>query len=145
MFRSGGGRRIALRLREDGRLETDGVRPGRASRDPRKLFRWIAAPAHPNEPRLFGSARLGRARHLIRRFGDRRLSKGGGAPIGWLRGAGGPSCRPIFSASHPVTGDQLLTCSPDEALAHGYFLDGDLGFILDAGSARMPSATSRGT
>ena len=35
---------IALRLRPDGRLDSEFCAPGRASRDPRKVARWIAEP-----------------------------------------------------------------------------------------------------
>ena len=35
---------VALLLRDDGHLATDLTRPGRASRDPRKVVRWVAGP-----------------------------------------------------------------------------------------------------
>src|SRR5690606_11948694 len=46
---------LALRLRSDGRLTSDLCTPGRASRDPRKVGRWLT------EPVVFGGSAVTRA------------------------------------------------------------------------------------
>lgn len=128
---------VALRLRTDGRLASDLAQPGRASRDPRKLGSWIAAPVARrgvDPPRSTAKEAGARLRHVAL---HRRLSDDEGVTLGWLRAEGGPGCSPLFSATHPVTGDQLVTCSAHEATSHGYPLEGILGYILDAGTDRV--------
>jgi hypothetical protein len=131
---------VALRLRNDGRLATDLARPGRASRDPRKIGAWVAAPLNWNgHSPPEGARRVATARilHLARRFGDRRLVNDEGVTLGWLRREDAPGCSPLISSTHPVTGDQFVTCSAEEAVALGFLPDGILGFIFDAGAERV--------
>jgi glycosyltransferase involved in cell wall biosynthesis len=135
LFRDPAGDLVALRLRRDGRLASDMARPGRASRDPRKIGGWIGAPmkaAGQGRARAAAS----RLRHLATHPGARRRTETGGDVLGWMRTVDSPGCSPLLSSTHPVTGDQLATCSVKEALAHGYLPDGVLGYILDAGSDR---------
>ena len=130
MFSSPGRDLVALRVRADGRLATDLARPGRATRDPRRLARWIAKlPPSDGADRYWAPST--RAKFLIRHWAGRRLRDEQGATVGWLRREDVPGSHPLFSTTHPVTGDQLLTCTPDEATELGYLLDGVLGFILD--------------
>ena len=136
-------RLVALRLREDGRLDTELAKPGRASRDPRKLGGWIAAPLSWNggRPRaVYGRAGAARIGHLARHPRSRKLKEGDGAVLGWLRREEAPGCSPLFSTTHPATGDQFVTRSAQEAVDLGYLLDGILGFILDAGADSAPEA-----
>ncbi len=122
--------RIALRLCQDGRLTTDLARPRRATRDPRELARWVArSPASDTGP--YRSPRA-RARSLARHRLAHRPREGGSVTLGWLNREGSPGARPLFSTTHPVTGDQLVTCNPQEAVAFGYRFDGALGFVLGA-------------
>jgi hypothetical protein len=111
---------VSLGLRSDGRLTTDATSPGRASRDPRRLVRWLAAGE---------GAGIERLSHLALNSRTRRLAEGTGAPLGGLRPEGGPDLFPLFSTTHLVTGDQLVTCSLGEALDRGYQQDGVLGYI----------------
>ncbi len=137
LFRHPAGDLIALRLRDDGRLLSDLARPGRASRDPRKIGHWVAAPiraAGPKARRDASREAATRLRQLALHAGARKLSDEGGVVLGWLRATDSPGCSPLLSATHPVTGDQLATCSAHEALNHGYVLDGVLGYVLDAGA-----------
>jgi hypothetical protein len=133
LFRHPGSDLVALRLRSDGRLASGMARPGRASRDPRKIGHWLAAPVRSGDR---GGSReaVERLRRLASHPGTRRLSEDGGTVLGWLRTEDSPGCSPLLSATHPVTGDQLATCAPREALDHGYVLDGVLGYVLDAGA-----------
>lgn len=134
---------IALKRRADGRLISDLAQPGRASRDPRKIGAWVVAPlgwngdGPPEGSHGIASARL---RHLARRYGDRRRSGDEGEVIGWLRREETPGCSPLISSTHPITGDQYVTCSAEEAIGLGFLPDGILGYILDASAARSAGA-----
>jgi hypothetical protein len=137
MFRHSGSDLVALRLRGDGRLASDLARPGRASRDPRKIGHWVAAPIREAGSTTAGDGSreaAARLRQLAMHPGARRLAKDSGVTIGWLRTTDSPGCSPLLSTTHPVTGDQLATCSTHEALDRGYTLDGVLGYVLNAGA-----------
>jgi glycosyltransferase involved in cell wall biosynthesis len=138
VFAESGRNLVALRCRDDGRLVSDLAQPGRTSRDPRKLLRWLAgSPAGGQGEDWSKSARL---RHLARNRDGRRQGGGEGVTLGWLRRQGARESRPLFSTTHPITGDQLVTCDPHEAVALGYLPDGVLGFILDAGTDYDPAS-----
>ena len=138
MYRHEGGELVALRLRRDGRLATDLARPGRASRDPRKIGRWVVAPLRSSSyspPRAI-LAFWARLLHLALHFHDRSQARDRGETLGWLRREVAPGCSRLFSCTHPVTGDQLVTCFTQEAIELGYLPDGVLGYILDVGADR---------
>lgn len=130
----GGERMVALWRREDGRLATDLTRPTRPSRDPRTIGRWIASPLkgwrRPNVPASATRAVGARARHLARHRHARK-QRGGGVALGWLRRESREGFSPLFSATHLVTGDQLVTHTPDEGTNAGYVIDGLLGYARD--------------
>jgi hypothetical protein len=71
---------------------------------------------------------ISRARRLTL-DSKRAQSADDGETLGWLRTAGAPGYFPLFSTTHPVTGDQLVTALPEAALARGYLADGTLGWI----------------
>ncbi|MGC1852048.1 MAG: hypothetical protein WA687_06375, partial [Solirubrobacterales bacterium] len=52
-----------------------------------------------------------------------------GEPQGWLFGTDRPGRAPLFAAYHPVTGDQLLTRSAQDAAQLGYGPVHLLGYI----------------
>lgn len=123
---------VALRLRPDGRLASELCSPGRASRDPRKLGRWLAGPLVADGPvttRVRGAAL--RLRHLALHSRSRRLSDEEGEILGYLPRRHMPGCSTLYSTIHPVTGDQLVTRVPHEATEAGYVMDGILGAIFD--------------
>jgi glycosyltransferase involved in cell wall biosynthesis len=123
---------VALRLLGDGRLASDLLAPGRASRDPRRIVRWLAEPLVWREAPSARARRIGgRLRQLARRRRAKRGSDRDGAVLGYLRHDRAPGTSPLFSTIHPATGDQLVTCAPGEAAAKGYVLEGALGAILD--------------
>jgi glycosyltransferase involved in cell wall biosynthesis len=124
--------RVALRLRPDGRLASEMCTPGRASRDPRKIGRWLAEPVAVggDSPAQTDRTRA-RLRHLAMHFRDRRLSDEDGVVLGYLQRDVIAGCSALFSTIHPVTGDQLATRFPQEATQSGYVLDGFLGAIFD--------------
>jgi hypothetical protein len=112
---------VALRLRSDGRLVTDLAAPGRATRNPRRIADWVAT----GDEEGSAAARV----ISLARNGARRVSADSGEAIGWLRTSGARQFFPLFSTTHPVFGDQLVTARPEVALARGYAIDGMLGFI----------------
>jgi glycosyltransferase involved in cell wall biosynthesis len=57
---------VALRLHEDGRLTSDLARPGRASRDPRAVARWVTASGDADRRWTPPT----RARHLLTHWAD---------------------------------------------------------------------------
>ncbi|HET9184530.1 MAG TPA: hypothetical protein VFN82_00185, partial [Solirubrobacterales bacterium] len=123
---------VALRLRSDGRLASELCTPGRASRDPRKIGRWLVEPVRSAEPGRNGAAdAAARTRHLLTAFRGRRLAEDEGRVLGYLREQLMPGCSTLYSTIHPVTGDQLVTRSPQEAEEAGYVMDGILGAIFD--------------
>jgi glycosyltransferase involved in cell wall biosynthesis len=123
---------VALRLRSDGRLASELVNPGRASRDPRKIGRWVAGPLRAEGEAKSGAAgAASRLRHLTSNFGARRLVEENGEILGYLRRQTMPGCSILYSTIHPVTGDQLVTRFPQEATEAGYVMDGILGAIFD--------------
>lgn len=128
LFSSSAGDLVALQLLDDGRLATDLATAGRPTRDPRQLARWVArSPASDTGPYRSPTTR---ARSLVRHRLERRSRDSRGLTLGWLRGEGSPGVRPLFSTTHPVTGDQLVTRNPQEALAYGYAFDGILGYVI---------------
>jgi hypothetical protein len=132
---------VALRLRSDGRLASELVDPGRASRDPRKICRWLGEPLAADSQastRMRGVA--SRLRHFVRHYRARRLADEEGVTLGYLPRQVMPGCSVLYSTIHPVTGDQLATRVPQEAIDAGYVMDGILGAIFDPpGDAAAPS------
>jgi hypothetical protein len=126
---------VALQLRGDGRLATEEVRPGRASRNPRRIGRWIAGSPGSNGRLGSPSTMNARLRHLARHFQARKLAEDGGTTLGWLRREDAHGCSALFSTTHPVTGDQLVTRFAQSAIDLGYLVDGVLGYILVTGAA----------
>lgn len=120
---------LTLGLRSDGRLASEQARPGRASRDPRRLARWLAAEDGGEGAATGVGAAGGRLTYLAQNTRTRRLAEDRGQVLGGLQPGGGPDLFPLFSTTHLVTGDQLVTCSLGDALARGYVQDGVLGFI----------------
>jgi len=139
LLREPGDAVIPLRLRADGRVETELVRPSRMSRDPRLAGRWVVAPLSwsGGVPPAWAQRATGtRARRLLKLWADRGPLTNGrrqAETLGWLRRTPATGYSPLFSATHPVTGDQLVTRSELEATDLGYRLDGLLGHVFDAG------------
>ena len=130
--RHAGPQMIALRLRPDGRLDSELCAPGRASRDPRKIARWIAEPLRgAGNPSGGRGGTYSRVRHLAMHHRDRRVVGDGGETLGYLCRENIPGCSTLYSTIHPVTGDQLVTRFPQEATEAGYVMDGILGAIFD--------------
>ena len=138
LLRGPGDAVVALRLRSDGRVETELARPSRASLDPRAAARWVVAPLRWNGgvPPAWAQRATGtRARRLLRSQTARagHVPSRGQQTLGWLRRRPATGYSPLFSATHPVSGDQFLTRSELEATDLGYSVDGVLGYIFDAG------------
>jgi len=133
LYGHGGPGLVALRVRDDGRLVSDLMRPSRPLRHPARIGLWaarrlLATRRGQAGPHMGATVRLG---HLLRSPRTRRLSADEGVVLGWLRRDAVPGSSHLFSAVHPLTGDQLVTRSPEEAERLGYLLDGVLGMIVD--------------
>jgi glycosyltransferase involved in cell wall biosynthesis len=123
---------VALRLRSDGRLASELCVPGRASRDPRKIGRWLAEPLRADaRPATQAKGAGSRLRHFATDYRSRRLADQEGEVLGYLPRQNMSGTSTLYSTVHPVTGDQLVTRSPEEATAAGYVMDGILGAIFD--------------
>jgi hypothetical protein len=97
--------------------------------------RWILAPLGWAGPVGGARAAAGRALRLGRGRGD-----GGPAePLGRLRAQPAPGFSELYSAIHPIVGDQFVTRSALEAADLGYTLQGVLGYICDASADRSPA------
>lgn len=117
-----------------GRLLTDRHQPPRRWFGAAKAARWVAEPAAWR-----GLApRSTQAKAILRRslMAARRLShprnpaaEPAGPPAGWLFEADRPGLTPLFAAYHPVSDDQLLCRSPEEAAQLGYLAPALLGFL----------------
>jgi hypothetical protein len=108
----------------------DPVRPGRAT-----MLRWALAPLRWRELGPLGGRAAASARRVLTarngRSADQVPATGSpGEPAGFLRAHGGAGTLPLYSAVHPVTGDQLLTTSEWEANDMGYMPRVLLGFLV---------------
>jgi hypothetical protein len=136
LWMRGGPGLTALRVDAGGRLGTDLLTPERTHPRPNTAARWIAAPlGWDRRPRAWAvRAAASRARHAVRHAPGAGDAPDAGSILGWLCRRPALGWSPLFSATHPVLGDQFLTRSALEAQDLGYRLDGVLGYICDAGA-----------
>jgi glycosyltransferase involved in cell wall biosynthesis len=131
------GNGIAAWVDAEGRLHTEAYTPTRHPFDLPGTLRWVGAPA---SWRGFGRARA-RSRAVARRGAEAvrhavarpGLTAPGGRDVrslAWLLSDPGGDRHPLFSATHPVTADQLVTRDPSEARELGYGPVQMLGYAL---------------
>lgn len=129
------GNGIAAWVDGEGRLHTASYAPTRHPFDLSRTLRWVGAPA---TWRGFGRPRA-RARAIARRSVEavrHTVARPGiAAAVGrdaqsWLLPDPGADRHPLFSATHPVTADQLVTRDPSEARELGYGPVHMLGYAL---------------
>jgi hypothetical protein len=127
---------VPLWITDDGRIATSIPLPSAGAPATSTLLRWAAAPANW---RGFGHYEA-RARSVVRRAIDARRELAqprstppapSGAPAGYIFDAEGPGRLPLYTASHPVTGDQFVTSYRLEAQDMGYVGITQLGWISD--------------
>lgn len=128
---------IAAWVDADGRLHTEAYTPTRHPFDLSRTLRWVGA---PTSWRGFGRARArSRAvarrgaqavRHAVARPGLAAPGECDVASRAWLLPDPGRDRNPLFSATHPVTADQLVTRDPSEARELGYGPVQMLGYSL---------------
>ncbi len=113
---------------------TGGYSPPLSKPGATAALRWTGEPVAWGD---FGSPRT-RARAMLRRAvqsAQSRARLGQGLPgpdrdpQGWLFESPRPGLRPLYASHHPVTGDQLLTCSAEDAAQMGYGNVQLLGFM----------------
>jgi D-inositol-3-phosphate glycosyltransferase len=124
---------VAVWQAPDGRIVTDAYDAALRRRRLRTALEYVVEPVRWSRlgRRLRARALLRRALEL-RHAGRRGGARPGGEPVGYLYGAEEPGTRPLFSALHPVTGDQLLTTSPEEPDSLGYLETAELGQLRAA-------------
>jgi glycosyltransferase involved in cell wall biosynthesis len=131
------GNGIAAWVDAEGLLHTEAYTPTRHPFDLNRTLRWVGAPA---SWRGFGRVRA-RSRAVARRGAEAAryavARPGLAAPAGrdvrslaWLLPDPGSERHPLFSATHPVTADQLVTRDPSEARELGYGPVRLLGYAL---------------
>jgi hypothetical protein len=126
---------VPVWLTADGFLRTDAYAPQAARPDPAASLRWTLAPASWSgfsTAQIRARAVAGRAlrlpRHVLRT--RRAADPPEGPPIAYLSRTARENSAPLYSALHPVTGDQLLTRDPWGAAEMGYADPVVLGEIL---------------
>lgn len=118
----------------DGYLVTERHRPPSGRSRPASVARWTAEPAAWRglaSPAARAKVSARRATIAAARIARpaRPLAEPGGEPEGWLFDSGRPGRAPLFAAYHPVTGDQLLTRSAEDAAQLGYGPPQLLGYL----------------
>ena len=129
---------IAVRSAPDGRLVTDRATPALA-RPRLPLVRFLRLP-RPAAWRRLASLRsraaivARRARIALRRPWRRfdPEAEPTGRPLGFIHRRPAPGTSPLYSAVHPITGDQLLTTTKKEVEAFGYGEPALLGHLVAA-------------
>ncbi len=116
---------VPVTMSADGRLSTAGYAPSARPAGPRKVARWVAAPATWRDVDIPAAART---RAVGRRAAGgvvsmaRRSSKAAeGRPVGHLHSLPRRGRVALYSSVHPITGDQLLST--------GEFEGNDLGYV----------------
>ena len=131
---------VELRRLPGGRIATKLLAPAPAAVADvvRAAPRWVAAPlAWSRRPHGWAvRAAASRARHAVRMRATPADGDGDAAVLGYLRSAPEPGYSPLYSARHPVLGDQFVTRSELEARDLGYWLEGVLGYVGDVGADR---------
>lgn len=121
---------VPVWLTEDGRLLTEDYEPRATRARPAKALRWSLAPLRWRD--LAPLSELARAAAL--RAPAALASPDGatpsrGEPVGYLAAEPGEGRLPLWSAVHPVTGDQLLTTDEGDAPHLGYSEPVKLGYL----------------
>jgi glycosyltransferase involved in cell wall biosynthesis len=118
----------------DGYLVTEKYRPPMRKPGAVAAVRWSAEPVAwkgiaPASSRLKAMARRSGTSVLSRvRLGGESVDPGG-EPSGWLVESARPGLVPLYASHHPVTGDQLLSRSLQDAAQMGYVDSQLLGFM----------------
>ncbi len=128
---------VPVWLTADGALMTPDYVPTRPPPEAKRLARWVVAPL---TWRGDVAPKRALARATARRFLDLASSshrsetarrEPAGAPVGYLSSTSRPGWIALFSAIHPVTGDQLLANSAIEAGDMGYVNATLLGHVVE--------------
>jgi hypothetical protein len=124
---------VELRQEERGRVVSE-LLPGPSGTGSRAAatVRWTIAPLTWSEgplPKAWAArAAVGRGRRAVRGFGAPGLAA---TPLGHARREAVPGWAPLYSGTHPVTADQMLSPSQSELRDLGYVVDGILGYVSE--------------
>jgi hypothetical protein len=140
--------RVPVWLTAQGLLCTDRYEPALPRRSRWIFARWVLAPARWGDLVPMGS----RLQEVVRRLLDGCLALTGSvgselvdgdAPLGYLSLCPGADRLALFSAVHPITGDQLLSTDGRESAELGYNAPELIGFIEAAAPASGSLACGR--
>jgi glycosyltransferase involved in cell wall biosynthesis len=118
----------------DGQLVTNSHTPPIRRPDAKRAVRWTAEPAIWNQI----ATKKNRVKAVLRRSTISLTNLVGplpssgtpqGPPHGWLYDSYRPGRAALYAAYHPVTRDQLLTRSPEDAIHLGYEDQERIGFV----------------
>lgn len=124
---------VELRQDADGRVVSE-LLPGPSAAGSRvaATVRWTVAPltwAEGPLPKAWGArAAVGRGRRAARGF---RAPRHDATLLGHARRESVAGWVPLYSGTHPVTADQMLSPSRSELTDLGYAVDGVLAFVSD--------------
>lgn len=115
----------------DGYLVTERYRPPAVTGGAVERVRWSAEPLAWRGTVPVGTWGRVIARRALTsaRRGSVSLPEPAGEPEAWLFDLGRPGMAPLFASHHPVTGDQLLTRSKEDAAQMGYVDPQLLGYV----------------
>jgi hypothetical protein len=139
---------IPVWIAPDGRLGTDRHAPLPSDLHPRVVARWALAPvlwkrlASP-VPRLNEVVTRVLEAFAAFRRAPANVWNITGEPAGYLFRGDGEGRLPLFSAIHPVTGDQLLSTDGRESVDLGYNAPTLLGFLAAVAPASATLGTAR--
>jgi len=126
---------VPVWLTDDGRVRTDSYMPDPPRSEIVRSLRWALAPASWRHFSTAGPRARAVAGRTLRIPGHLLRTNGappspGGPPAGYLSRTPLQRSAPLYSALHPVTGDQLLTREPEEAGRFGYSAPVRLGELM---------------
>ena len=134
---------VAAFLSPGGVVYTEDYRPHRRRPGLRAALRWTLSPlrwgAYGGRAQRFWTSLKRGAQSLRYMLIPAKLQIPAAPdepPVGYLHGSGGTGRAPLFAASHPVVGDQLLSVWADEAVKLGYDTPVLLGYLAVATDER---------
>ncbi|HEY1358199.1 MAG TPA: hypothetical protein VGF21_07835 [Thermoleophilaceae bacterium] len=134
---------IPVWLSADGQLSTDSYDPRSSPAGPRKPLRWTLAPLRWGDlAPLPDRIRAAAERSLLATRTPNGSGPPDGGPVGFLSAQGGHGRLALWSSLHPITGDQLLSTSQEDARELGYGEPDRLGYLepVASMSGRLGSA-----
>lgn len=123
---------IELRQDADGRITSELLPEASSASGVAATVRWTVAPLTWSDgplPKAWGArAAVGRGRRAVRGFSAPELDA---TLLGHARREAVPGWVPLYSGTHPVTADQMLSPSQSELKDLGYAVEGTLAYVSE--------------